>query len=693
MTMTTTTSYDSSSRDPDARRRLGRGRLKLVLSILVAVVTLFELLAIAKDKSSDHTIELKHDEEDRNQLRREIASKLFPDTTFHPPARLDSRPPPPRDGPTLNSLLFPVRIGEQESKAQQHLHQLALLAIALNRTLVLPNVARSRLHACHPFPFAFHYDVATWRDRYDGKLSVVPQEDWLRHLDEQGDATTTYTARAVKLVEGKRSSTRRDDEDDEQRLDLSQFCLARFSRSFETSSSSPVVMSTYYAPFHYREYDDLALAAFSNGLASALSRSPTPSSIPTILDNSSTIPRADVLFVDYDLRYPMFPSFVPNSTDLVPRPVNTTTALKNADSTLVPLDDEEDLPSLEQVVATYDPFPALDPLKSSSSSFLEFSPLPYSTLWIKLADVIADRTRPFVGVHWRMETVPTSHLAQCAHALAEEIRSLSFFNHDDDETSREDRTRPRLLESIYLASDFSFDPLLSSSPSVRGSSASSSSSSLSLSDTFTDVTWSHRAAASRLVRLLQSLPSSPPPRSSTSWWPLKIWSTLFSSSSSSSLEFSRPPPNGTKPPSLELEISTLSTRLEQTFLDPTLPLQSLVVEALEPFRGFDLFRLDPGLRSILDKLVLERADEFVAAWPAAEREEDGDGASMCGKSSSFTDAVVSERRRRRRKEAMTRVSSEKNDNRNDSIRQGEEGVDDNDIEMDKDVVRWFRRPV
>ncbi|KAF8173914.1 hypothetical protein BJ912DRAFT_931774 [Pholiota molesta] len=41
-------------------------------------------------------------------------------------------------------FLLPLRIAEQESKARIHLAQLALLARALNRTLVLPNVGRSK---------------------------------------------------------------------------------------------------------------------------------------------------------------------------------------------------------------------------------------------------------------------------------------------------------------------------------------------------------------------------------------------------------------------------------------------------------------------------------------------------------------------------------------------------------------------
>ncbi|BGP16308.1 hypothetical protein JCM10213v2_004310 [Rhodosporidiobolus nylandii] len=48
-------------------------------------------------------------------------------------------------------------MGEQETKAQAHLYNLGLLALALNRTLVLPNVRRSRFGTCYQKPFSLYY--------------------------------------------------------------------------------------------------------------------------------------------------------------------------------------------------------------------------------------------------------------------------------------------------------------------------------------------------------------------------------------------------------------------------------------------------------------------------------------------------------------------------------------------------------
>lgn len=54
--------------------------------------------------------------------------------------------------------LIPIFIAEQETKAQSHLYQLALLSQTLNRTLVLPNVANAYLGARLSRPFSLYYD-------------------------------------------------------------------------------------------------------------------------------------------------------------------------------------------------------------------------------------------------------------------------------------------------------------------------------------------------------------------------------------------------------------------------------------------------------------------------------------------------------------------------------------------------------
>ncbi|GAA6061901.1 hypothetical protein JCM10212_004719 [Sporobolomyces blumeae] len=590
-----------------------------IVMILAGIATFSVLQQWNERARADRANELVVEEMAETRLnlaRRDVAAKLFHNVTFHPaPASFQSTEPsrrPPRLDPSA-TYLFPVRIAEQESKAQQHLHQLSLLAISLNRTLILPNVGGSRLHACQPFPFAFHYDIDGWRQRYRGKLAVVEQEEWFQGIEESGKR---YRASTLRLTEGKKTQSGQLEGEGRTVLDLSRFCLERYSPYFDLVDSS---VSTLFAPLHYREFDDVSLAGFSNRLVSSLGRTHPSESAD---ENYGRRP-VELLIVDYDLRYPVFPERIPNSTDLTP----TRTELE-AESDDPSDDDPETLSALE--IASFDPFPALkrldSPVLERHHPFLPFFPLPYTDYWEAIAADIATLLVPYVGVHWRMETVSTSHLPSCANALAKTLTSLTTSTTGSDSTL--------LPNKIYLSSDYPLDSLLlSNNPSALTSPPS-------LSDTFVHLTASHRAAASRLVSLLQSRPS-----------PLWHW-----------LGF-RPAPSRS--------VETLATVLRT---NPTV-LPASLVALLGPF-DFDLFRLDSGLRAILDKLVLERADRFVAGWSGKDR-------GMCAKGSSFTESILSKRRKN------LRGPDRETEQLDGGIRDGQGQVA---TEEDERVVRWFRRP-
>ncbi|GAA5993929.1 hypothetical protein JCM5350_005478 [Sporobolomyces pararoseus] len=647
--------YDTAREDDvTAKRTTKRAESwKTISVILLALLSVAELLHYGQKSYNEllrkERIPDLQEEERRNLVRREIASNLFPNTTFYPPTSSSSSSS--ISSPTSNvhrSFVFPVRIAEQESKAQQHLHQLALLAISLNRTLVLPNVGGSRLHSCHLFPFAFHYDIDSWIKRYEGKLSVVQQEEWLKRVEGE---STVYSVRSVRLKEGKKvvgsqlEQVGRQKEEDHPFV-LSDFCLDKASSFFEPAQPS---VSTFYAPFRYREFDNVALGGFANGLVSSLSRlflspstdSLTPVAFQTIPSFNSSIP-IDVLFVDYNLRYHIFPTMLPNSTDLTPPPPSPLPPPIDVDDAIIDLDPvdlaEEMLSLSDYSVAHYDPFPFLrllapsSPLESRQHPFLSFSPMPYSTLWTELSRRIAENLSPFAGVHWRMENVPSSHLSSCATSLARTLDSLS--------------TEPKPPLTVYLASDYSFDSVLSTS--------NHSAVAHSLSDTFNHLTSSHRAAASRLVHLL---------RPSTSFLSWILPSTFHATRS---------------PPSLK----TLPTVLEST--PSLLPLH--LTRALESLDG-DLFALDSGLKGVLDKLVLAEADYFVAGSPEKGKE-------MCGKGSSFTESVLDQRRSRKESSTTAQNVSEGDEIPEEAEGETEKviGIGEPEIEMDSDIVRWFRRP-
>ncbi|RXW11578.1 hypothetical protein EST38_g14277, partial [Candolleomyces aberdarensis] len=79
------------------------------------------------------------------------------DSETSPTASLQGRPHGPRGRKA--KFLFPLRIAEQESKARIHFLQLVQLAHRLDRVLVLPNVAKSRIGACYKWGFEVYYSL------------------------------------------------------------------------------------------------------------------------------------------------------------------------------------------------------------------------------------------------------------------------------------------------------------------------------------------------------------------------------------------------------------------------------------------------------------------------------------------------------------------------------------------------------
>ncbi|GAA5932083.1 uncharacterized protein JCM15063_001116 [Sporobolomyces koalae] len=592
-----------------------RGRYKTWLLPVLAGLIVLALVhsaqsSIRVSRQRARILRLNQDRE-QERLRTETASRILGELAPDPSREADE--PFVQTTATARGYLFPVRIAEQESKAEQHLHQLALLAISLNRTLVVPNVGGSRLHACQPFSPSFYYDLDTWAQHFHGKLSVIEQKSWFGIVAGQRDVPV----HALRLTQGKKRDADRTSATD--LFHWADFCLAGMAEIFDEPQPPWL---TLYAPVHYREFDDLELAGFSNGLVSSLSR----------LDPAPDRSRTDVLLVDYNLRHRVFPSFLPNSTDLTPASPSSLNA--TSDSTAEgPANSSFDSNVRAPVVAHYDPYPHLRSLASlperSSTDFFKFEPMPYQALWLDIASSIAQAIQPSIGVHWRMENVPISHLSPCATALA---RTLA--------ETVSSASRP--FEHVYIASDFPFVTVVSSRPPVDNSPASS------FSDTFIHLTASHRAAASRLVRLLVE-PRSP-----------SFFERWFSSPE---------PASSTR---RIAEVHTLETLLSEN--SPTF-LPTNVSRALAPL-DHDLFKLDRGLSGILDKLVLVQTDRFVAGWS-------DQGFEMCAKRSSFTDSVTTQRR--------NKLRGREGDTLGD-LEEKEAEEEENKAPGREDVVVWFKRP-
>ncbi|TRM64541.1 hypothetical protein BD626DRAFT_492165 [Schizophyllum amplum] len=101
-------------------------------------------------------------------------------------------------GATRCRFLLPLRISEPEARARHHVAQLARLAHALNRTLVLPNVGKGRLGACFRWPLGRYYDI----DSLDVDLHTPGADDHEGYDADDGlDGLfdDTSTVRAVSL--------------------------------------------------------------------------------------------------------------------------------------------------------------------------------------------------------------------------------------------------------------------------------------------------------------------------------------------------------------------------------------------------------------------------------------------------------------------------------------------------------------
>ncbi|CUA72194.1 hypothetical protein RSOLAG22IIIB_00857 [Rhizoctonia solani] len=76
-------------------------------------------------------------------------------------------------------VLLPVSIGEQESKAQLHLQQIAVLARSLDLTLVLPNMHKARFGACARNKFEDYYRVESLIQLGVRVVSYTAFQEWV----------------------------------------------------------------------------------------------------------------------------------------------------------------------------------------------------------------------------------------------------------------------------------------------------------------------------------------------------------------------------------------------------------------------------------------------------------------------------------------------------------------------------------
>lgn len=319
---------------------------------------------------------------------------------------LDADTCPTRNGGPC-AFLIPAWLGEQETKAQLHLYQLGLLALSLNRTLVLPNVAKSRLGVCYASPFSFYYDPYSLEAL---GIPTISQADFLTWAEQRDPPAS---AQVVSLIGVKAAYPRGAIEIDSAsdptlvpNKPSRNLCLKPPRTRLDFTRHSPLAI---YPPegFHKSESgrtgfgESVVNTLRSEEVGSKSSRESSSLSAPYSLPN--------VLAFNYELRYAMMSPAVVSRF----------------------------LPSL------------LPPL--------HFSHFPYASTWTDIATDISTSLSPFVGIHWRTETLSPANLAPCASSL---IRKLIKIKQMYPE-----------ITNVYLATDYPIEDL---EPGAAGNSVAHS---------------------------------------------------------------------------------------------------------------------------------------------------------------------------------------------------------------------------
>ncbi|KAL7007393.1 hypothetical protein EMMF5_003232, partial [Cystobasidiomycetes sp. EMM_F5] len=334
-------------------------------------------------------------------------------------------------------FLFPAWIGEQETKAQLHLYQLGLLAIALNRALVLPNMVKGRMMSCAKKPFDYYYEPDSLT-RLLGNASTISFErfsEWSnKRLDEPtarivsiAKETENYPSGAtIQHGQGGVDNAAMDLGLDTQALHLRipnlpdrKLCLDPPRVSLDFVKYAPLAM---YPPLDWHRSDDSSIE-FGSSLVETLAApdiKQRPRSrpqrmaqgkragqnqlaFPADVDDSSP----DVLVISYELRYPIFSEDSFNAL-------------------------------MEQRQPSFDT-PAVQ----------SFSYLEYASAWTDIGMRIVKALEPFIAIHWRQETMPLQSIMPCAESLIAKLLEVT------DDPSNAD------IKTIYLLTDYPVEALTS----------------------------------------------------------------------------------------------------------------------------------------------------------------------------------------------------------------------------------------
>ncbi|GAA5960091.1 hypothetical protein JCM21900_003433 [Sporobolomyces salmonicolor] len=254
-------------------------------------------------------------------------------------------------------------MGEQETKAQAHLYQLGLLALALNRTLVLPGVKRSRFGTCYSAnPFSLYY-AADSLDTFN--IPYITSDDFFAWTERQ---RSPPSAQSITLARGDPVPAESVSfPPDKMCLSAARLDWAKHEPQAYFSSSNDWKNASVRAQFAEQVVGSLLRQDDPDSMAVSSSSSDSPS--------SSHAP--SVLVFQFNLRYPFL---TPSS------------------------------------IATLSPYAFPTPRP--------YTYFPYSPHWTALGHSIAQNLSPYVAIHWRTETLDVDRIAPCGQQLVHKLREI-----------------------------------------------------------------------------------------------------------------------------------------------------------------------------------------------------------------------------------------------------------------------------
>ncbi|GAA5820210.1 hypothetical protein JCM11251_005529 [Rhodosporidiobolus azoricus] len=177
-------------------------------------------------------------------------------------------------------------MGEQETKAQAHLYQLGLLSLALNRTLVLPNVKRSRFGTCYRNPFSLYYAADTLTSF---GFNWIPDAEFWDWTERQ---RSPPTAQILALVRGSPGPV------EDIVMPYQRMCLGE--KPLDFSQHKP---RAYFSPLSDWKSDEIRLRFGGEVVTGLLPDASSSASDESSLPLSERDPA--VLVAQVNLRYPM----------------------------------------------------------------------------------------------------------------------------------------------------------------------------------------------------------------------------------------------------------------------------------------------------------------------------------------------------------------------------------------------------